>query len=223
MISHNIIKFLTTLKENNNRDWFNKNKKWYQRSREEFEVYVNCLISEIQIFDVDIRFLAAKDCIFRIYRDVRFSKDKSPYKTNFGAFIVKDGRKSGNAGYYLHIEPGSSFLGGGIYMPTAETLRVVRKEIFENIEEFKFIINHKEFKYYFRKISGEKLKTFPRGFPGDFPEIELLKYKSYTVIKSVPDGFIQSKKLTEEITRVFKAMYPFNRFINMAIAENYRA
>jgi len=137
MISPNIIKFLTTLKENNNRDWFNKNKKWYQRSIEEFEVYVNCLIGEIQKFDVDIRFLAAKDCIFRIYRDIRFSKDKSPYKTNFGAFIVKDGRKSGNAGYYLHIEPGSSFLGGGIYMPPAETLRVVRKEIFENTKEFK--------------------------------------------------------------------------------------
>jgi len=223
MISPNIIKFLTTLKKNNNRDWFNKNKKWYQRSREEFEVYVNYLIGKIQTFDADTRYLTAKDCIFRIYRDVRFSKDMSPYKTNFGAFIVKDGRKSGNAGYYLHIEPGSSFQGGGIYMPPAETLRVLRKEIFETIEEFKFIISEKEFKYHFGEISGEKLKTAPRGFPMDFPEIELLKYKSYTIIKSVPDGFIQSKELTEEITRVFKAMYPFNRFINMAIAKNYRA
>jgi uncharacterized protein (TIGR02453 family) len=221
MISNNILEFLKALKNNNNRNWFAENKKWYQSSREEFEVYVNFLIGEIQQFDNDIRLLTAKDCIFRIYRDTRFSRDKSPYKTNFGAFFVKEGRKSGNAGYYLHIEPGNCFLAGGIYMPSSYVLKIIRREIYENIEEFKSIITDEEFIYHFKEISGEKLKASPHGYSGDFSEMELLKHKSYTAIKSIPDNFIQKKNFNEEVIRVFKAIYPLNNFINLAIAGNY--
>jgi uncharacterized protein (TIGR02453 family) len=220
MISNNILEFLKALKNNNNRNWFAENKKWYQNSREEFEVYVNFLIGEIQQFDNDIRFLTAKDFIFRIYRDIRFSRDKSPYKTNFGAFFVKGGRKSGNAGYYLHIEPGNCFLAGGIYMPSSYILKIIRKEIYENIEEFKSIITDKKFIHHFKEISGEKLKASPHGYSGDFPEMELLKHKSYTAIKSIPDNFILNENFNEEVIRVFKAIYPLINFINLAIAGN---
>ena len=139
MINKNILLFLNELKNNNNRDWFHANKPKYNEAKVEFENYINNLIPEIGKFDNEIKHLEAKECIFRIFRDVRFSKDKSPYKPNFGAYIVKGGKKSGNAGYYLHIEPENSFLGGGIYMPPSNILKAIRIEIYENIDEFKSI------------------------------------------------------------------------------------
>ncbi len=209
--------FLNQLKENNNKEWFNTNKSKYQEGKTEFEHFTSLLIKGIKTFDPELDIINPKDTLFRIYRDVRFSKDKSPYKTNFGAHIVKGGKKSGNAGYYFHLEPGGSFAGGGIYCPMPEILKKVRREIYNNPEEFKSIINSKEFRKSFGLIHGEKLKTVPQGFPKEFPDIDLLRYKSYTVIREFPDELILSDRIIKEAIKSFQLMFPFNSFINFAL------
>lgn len=217
MINKNVIEFLKLLRKNNNREWFHKNKELYNRAKAEFEIFTNFMINEVQKIDRDIHSLTAKDCIFRIFRDVRFSKDKSPYKTNFGAFFVKGGKRSGNAGYYIHIEPANSFIAGGIHMPPSNILKSVRREIFENTGEFKSIINDRSFKNCFDTITGDKLVAAPQGFPKDFPDIELLKFKSYTVTRPVKDDAIHREDFTERVIQTFRIMYPFIHFINHAI------
>jgi len=211
-----VLDFLRELKENNNREWFNNNRKLYKNAKENFETLLNKLIPAVYSFDPKIGALTTKECIFRIFRDVRFSKDKSPYKTNFGGFISRGGRKGGYAGYYVHIEPGKSFLGGGIYMPFADRLKTLRKEIYYNADEFKRIINDNTFKKYFKNIEGEKLKRPPKDFPPEFPDIDLLKYKSYVVLYEMADDKLLVKDFNRDAIIIFKAMYPFNMFINMA-------
>ena len=220
VISKNILNFLKVLYKNNNREWFNANKNVYNKARLEYEMFVELLIQKINQFDEDIGTLSAKDVIYRIYRDIRFSNDKTPYKTHFGAYITKGGRTGGYAGYYLHVEPGGSFLAGGFYMPPSDILKRIRTEIYENIEEFKTIINNSEFKKCFNDLWGEKLKSQPRGFPKDFPDIELLKYKHYIVAKNVSEDELQDKDFLETATGVFKILMPFNRFINNTIDYN---
>ena len=216
----NLINFLKDLKINNNRDWFQQNKTIYDQLRKDFINFVDILISELRKIDPDVGLVNPKDCIFRIYRDVRFSKDKSPYKTNFGAYVVKEGRKSRYAGYYLHIEPENSFAGGGIYMPPNPILKLVRTDIYENIDEFKLIINNKYFKKHFNEIYGSKLKKVPQGFPTDFPDADLLKFKDYIVMKAIGEGELLKDDLLEEVIKLFKVMVPFNKFINNAIIGN---
>lgn len=212
--------FLKALKENNNREWFDGNRSLYASVKKGFEMFVEKTIAQITQFDREIAITTAKDAIFRINRDVRFSKDKSPYKTNLGAFIAKGGRKSMNAGYYIHVEPGGCFLAGGIYMPAAQVLRSIRVEIHENLEEFTNIIKAPSFTAHFgTEFFGEKLKTAPKGFPKDAPGIEYLKYKHYTVAKDEPDNLVSSTQYSDEVLAVFQALYPFNLFLNHAVEE----
>jgi len=221
MISKNLFLFLRELKQNNHKEWFHEHKPVYQTLRKQFEQLIAQTILAIAQFDESVKTIEPKQCIFRINRDIRFSKDKSPYKNNFGAFIAPGGRNSGLAGYYIHLEPDNCLLAGGIYMPPPDRLKAVRTEIFENTEEFKKIIHHKNFKKHFGKIISDKmLKTAPKGFPKDFNDIDLLKYKHYTVIKKVPEDMVTSDKFTAEVSQTFKALYPFNRFINDGI--NYQ-
>ena len=218
MLSKNLLQFLTDLKENNYREWFHENKPTYQIVKKEFEQYIAHTIADIAQFDDSVKNIDPKKCIFRINRDVRFSKDKSPYKSNFGGFIVPGGRNAGFAGYYIHIEPGNSFLAGGIYMPPPDRLKAVRSDIYENTAEFKKIINNKNFKKHFKEITSEnKLKTAPKGFPKDFEDIDLLRHKHYTVVKYITEDLITSDKFTNEVRETFKALLPFNSFINEAI------
>ena len=218
MISKELIQFLKDLKENNYKEWFHENKPRYQKVKKEFEEFVNTLIIETATFDKNVTNLEPKKCIFRINRDIRFSKDKSPYKTNFGGFLVKGGRNAGYAGYYVHIEPGNSFIGGGIYMPPADKLKAVRTDIYENSEEFKAILNHKDFKKHFKGLDDHgSLKTAPKGFPKDFPDIDLLKHKHFVVGKSVDDSILMSPDFKDKVIEVFKAMLPLNNFLNQAI------
>jgi uncharacterized protein (TIGR02453 family) len=212
-----IFKFLIDLKLNNNKTWFKENYERYQNAKMEFEEFVDMLIPKVKQFDNEIDVISSKECVFRIYRDVRFSKSKEPYKTNFGAFIAKGGRKSPYAGYYVHIEPDKSFIGGGIYMPPPDILKLLRTEIFKNAEKFKNIINDAIFKKYFNEIYGDKLKSAPKGFPNDFSDIDLLKYKDYTVIHNTKNSFWTSEKLLNNVIDIFKIQYPFNRFLNVAI------
>ena len=219
VLNTTIIDFLKTLSKNNNREWFQENKTWYNDAKENFELFVNIMIAEISKFDPAIKTISAKESIYRIYRDTRFSNDKTPYKINFGAHMVQNGRKSGLAGYYLHIEPGGCFAGGGIYMPASPVLKAVRNEIYDNTEEFKNIINKPKFKNHFPKIYGEKLKKPPKDFPNDFEDVDLLKYKSYTLLEEFDENMLFTREFLPKIISSFKLMYPFNQYINRAILE----
>jgi uncharacterized protein (TIGR02453 family) len=222
MIKKHTFDFLVALKQNNNRDWFQANNTWYQQAKADFEQFVSELISEIGKFDPPVSLLKPRDCIFRIFRDVRFAKDKSPYKTNFGAYIVPGGKKFGLAGYYFHIEPGECFLAGGIWHPSSDVLKKLRKEIYENIDEFLLILNDKEFSKHFDKIYGEKLVNPPSGFPSDFPHIDILKFKDYNVVKDLSCQDLFTKNIIEETVRMCKIMYPFNRFLNYSLTGYVR-
>ena len=209
-----IFEFLIDLRFNNNRNWFKENNDRYQKAKLEFEQFIDLLIPKLKQIDKSIDVLSAKDCVFRIYKDVRFSKNKEPYKTHFGAFIAKGGRKSPYAGYYIHFEPDNSFIGGGIYQPEPKLLKSIRTQIFEDVETYKVIINNVEFKKYFPEIFGEKLKTAPRGFSKDFADIDLLNNKHYAVSYGVNNSFWFNNKLIENISDVFLKQYKFNQFLN---------
>ena len=220
MIKKEIVTFLKDLKDNNHREWFQENKPRYEAAKADFEVFIDQLIQEIGAFDPSIRHHQAKDCVFRIYRDVRFSKDKSPYKTNFGAHITAAAKKSEvhtRAGYYIHIEPGASMLAGGAYMPKGPWLKAIRQEIAYNAQEFKDLIADKSFKKYFGELKGEKLKTAPRDYPKDHPEIDLLRYKSFLATHECTDKAIQQKNFLSHCATVFKALFPFDAFLNRAM------
>jgi uncharacterized protein (TIGR02453 family) len=214
-----VIPFLTGLRENNNREWFQANKPQYEAAKAEVEAFVNLVIPEIARFDPAIRLVSAKDCMFRIFRDVRFAKDKSPYKVNMGAWITRAGRKSPGPGYYLHIQPGESFLAGGVYMPMPDQLKRIRQEIYYNADEFKSILNHKGFRKYFDGISEmDKQKLAPRDFPKDFPDIDLLKHKYYTVSHPIADKKIMDPGFKSYVVTVFEAMKPLQEFLTRALA-----
>jgi len=219
MISTRLTGFLEALKKNNNREWFQKNKPWYDEVKNEFDVFTTKLIATTGKIDKDVLYLEPKDCIFRIYRDTRFSSDKTPYKTNFGAYLVKGGKKSNFAGYYFHIEPDSSLLAGGIYMPMPDVLKKLRTEVYENIEEFLEIIETPVFVKHFGHIDDSmKLKTPPKDFPKDFPHVEYLKFKNYSVSKDISTQMLHSNKLMDEVVTVFTAMVPLIKFFNNALS-----
>jgi len=213
----NLIDFLSNLSQNNNRDWFNANKKTFVTLKEEFESYIQELIPKIREIDPTIGPVEAKNCVFRIYRDVRFSKNKSPYKTHFGAYIASGGRKSKTCGYYLHIEPGQAFIAAGAYSPEPAVLKEIRYEIMDNTEEFKRIIENKEFKKYYSELIGEKLKTAPKGFPKDFKDLELIKFKSFEVVNRIEEKNILSSGLEKPILSAIKVAVPYNKFFNKVI------
>lgn len=219
MIHSDVLHFLMDLKENNNRNWFQENKDRYEFAKNEVAQYTDLLIQTISDFDPSVKGLTAKDCTYRIFRDVRFGKDKSPYKTNMGAYIVNGGRKSPLSGYYLHIEPGASMAAAGIYCPESKTLRAIREDIQANTSEFKQIIEAPTFKNTFGQIQGEKLKTAPRGFDKNDPNIELLRFKSYTLVRSLDEEELQAPNFLEQLNGIFREAMPFNQFLNETIVQ----
>lgn len=216
-ISKSTFQFLTDLRANNNREWFTENKKRYETAKAEFEAFVDALIGKIVEFDPTIGHHKAKDCVFRIYRDVRFSKDKSPYKVHFGAHVTAAAKRSeihSRAGYYIHLEPGGSMLAGGAYLPEKDWLKNIRQEIDYNGAELRKILSGKDFKTYFGEIEGEKLKTTPQGYGADHPEIELLKHKSFLASHKPTDSQVLAPDFLSHAANVFKALYPFDQFLN---------
>ncbi|MCL3779978.1 DUF2461 domain-containing protein [Prolixibacteraceae bacterium JC049] len=210
--------FLTDLTKNNNKEWFQANKGQYQDARNQFLAFTEILINEIRSFDPSVPMQDPSKCVFRIYRDVRFSHDKRPYKTNFGAFISRGGRKSGYAGYYFHAEPDASFMGGGVYCPPPANLKAIRSEIYESPQEFIDLVSDKNFsKYYPELYSEDKLKTAPKGFPKDWEHIDLLRYKHYVVAKKMTDKELVSPDLIEESINAYRALYDFNSYLNECI------
>ena len=215
--------FLRDIIANNRKEWFDANRQYYLKAKDEFDRFIERLIAEIRLSDPTIGPVTAKDCVYRIYRDVRFSNDKTPYKNHFGAYIAQGGRKSPLGGYYFHIEPDNSgylnhsMWAGGIYCPDAPTLKAIRTDIYECTDEYKTIIHNKEFTGAFRWFDGNMLTTVPKGFPKDFPDMELIKRKDYTFYRNIDDSTLYGDRLLEESIRVFQLMLPFNKFMNRAI------
>lgn len=216
MITKVTIDFLKDLAANNDRDWFAANKHRYEAAKEECTTFADALIKNLITIDKDIEGAKGKNCIYRIYRDVRFSKNKSPYHTHLGVHIVAGGKENEmhRSGYYVRIEPGQCILAGGAYAPPGPWINAIRQEIDYNTAEFKKIINSTGFKKYFGEIEGEKLKTAPKGYPKDHPEIELLKYKSYLAVHKLDDKQVIAKDFVAYATTVFKELYPFGEFLN---------
>lgn len=216
-IDKSTLQFLSDLKRHNDREWFNETRKRYEGAKLNYEAFVQEVINSITTFDPIFRGLEAKSCTFRINRDIRFSPDKTIYKTHMGGFIVRGGKKNGDkyTGYYVHVEPGNSFIAGGAYIPPAGWLTAIREKIAEHGDELIKIINNKDFVKYFGTIDGEKLKNAPKGFPKDHPHVELLKFKSYLAEKSFTDEEITSGGCFDAIVKGFRAMKPFNDFLNV--------
>ena len=214
-----LLHFLSELEQNNNKEWMDAHRDWYHQAKEEFQNFVHFLLGEMSVVDEGLLGLQPKDCIFRINRDIRFSKNKSPYKNNFGVFMSEGGKKSPNAGYYLHIQPGNeSFIGGGMYHPESDALSKVRQEIDYNAGELKEITSQKAFKKYFDTIQGEKLKRAPKGYQPDHPNIELLKLKDFVVIHKLQDEELVKENFGYKTIQIFKAMEPFVHYLNVAIS-----
>lgn len=213
-IEASTLNFLKKLSKNNNREWFTENKDQYITAQQNVLNVVETLIEKIGEFDEEILKIDAKKSLFRIYRDVRFSKDKSPYKTNFGAGL---GMGKGNkiSGYYLHVEPGKSFLAGGVYQPETSVLKEIRKEISMNAKEFLEILERDDFRNNFRGLSVEgKLQRVPNGFEKDDPMAEFLKLKNFIVVHPISDDALMDENATKNIAKIFKSMKPLNDFLS---------
>jgi len=217
-MSH-IFDFLNELKDNNNREWFNDNKDRYKAALGEFEEVVGQLIASVGQFDDSVRLLEPKECIFRIYKDIRFSKNKEPYKTNMGAYLARGGRKSRFSGYYAHFEPNGSFVSGGIYMPEPAVLNRVREDIDLYYDDLINITNSPSFQKFFPELHGDKLKTTPKGYSKDNPAAEILKHKSLYVYRSLSNSQVDSPSYIATATETFRVLKPFNDFLNRAIED----
>jgi uncharacterized protein (TIGR02453 family) len=209
-----ILQFLTGLKENNNKTWFENHRSDYDSARGTFEQFITELINQFRASD-QLHDLSAKDCIARIYRDIRFTKDKSPYKTNFSAMVAPGGWRSSALGYYIAIEPfGRSMVAGGLYNPTPEELNRFRQAISEDASEFKQIVQEKAFIKAFGTVEGERLKTAPKGYDRNHPDISLLQLRQITAIHRFSDQDVLDNDLVEQIVPVCQAMKPFLGFLS---------
>jgi uncharacterized protein (TIGR02453 family) len=215
-----ILKFLKDIAKNNNREWFEKNKPRYLGAKSSFEDFLELLHSELLKFDESLAGLNPRKLAFRIYRDVRFSKDKRLYKVNMGAGFSPGGKMVQEPGYYIHIEPGNSFLAAGLYMPDSANLARVRQEIDYNTQAFLKVLNSARFRKYFKGLDDfDKVKTAPKGYAKDHPFLDLLKHRSYVVSHYFTDKEVKDKKFAKHVAEVCKAVKPFNDFLKDAIAQ----
>lgn len=220
MLQSSTFKFLKDLKKNNNKSWFDAHRPAYEAVKEDFGQFIQQLIDKHGKKDPQIKDLTAKECMFRINRDIRFSKDKTPYKTNMGASIIRGGKKSPFAGYYFHCEPGEAFVGGGLWMPTPPDLKKVRQEIDYCFDEFKKILGAKKFKATFGDLDKSdeyRLSKVPQGFDKDNPAAEYLKLKSFVATRPITEKELASKDLIKIAAEAFDALHPLLLFINRSI------
>ncbi len=220
MLQPSTIKFLENIKANNNKAWFEENRKKFEAAKEDWEVLVQKVLDKMQTLDEDTIGLTLKNCVFRQNRDVRFSKDKSPYKSHMGASIDRGGKKSGFAGYYFHLEPGNqSMVGGGLWMPEAGPLKKVRQEIDYCWDEFQKIITEKKFVSQFGDMEkGEySLSREPKGYAKDNPAIDYIKLKSFVALRMLKDEELTDKNIFKKVIAAFEALKPLVKFINRAL------
>ncbi len=221
MITPTTLSFLKTLKKNNNKEWFDAHRKNYDIVKENFETFVQALLDKMILFDEDLQELRAKECIFRINRDIRFSKNKTPYKVNRSAYFSRGGKKSIYAGYYVHIQPGgNSFAGGGLWMPESNELKKLRQEIDYCLPEFKKIISSPAFKKQYGALEREEsqvLVNVPKGYDKENPAAEFLKMKSFVATRSFTDEEVISPKFAEKVSASFKVLMPLIKFMNRSM------
>jgi uncharacterized protein (TIGR02453 family) len=220
MLELQTLRFLSQLKKNNNKPWFDSHRAQYEAARTDFSNFIQLVIEALQKTDTTITGLAAKDCLFRINRDIRFSKDKRPYKENLGAFICRGGRKSIYAGYYFHCAPGNSFLGGGLWMPAPENLKKVRQEIDYNREEFQSILKNKNFKKFYGDLYKNEevsLSRMPKGYEEDHPAADYLKLKSLIAETKITDEELTRSGLHKKTIAAFEALQPLLNFVNRSL------
>jgi len=222
MLQPATLNFLKALKKNNSKEWFDKNRKTYETAKGDFAGFVQEVIHQFSKKEPSVSGMLAKQCMFRINRDVRFSKDKSPYKTNMGAYINSGGKKSILAGYYFHCEPGQAFMGGGLWMPMPPELGKIRQEIDYNFADLKKILTNKKFKTVYGDLSRSAeytLTRVPKGYEADNPAAEYLKLKSFVALCPMKDTDLTSKDLVKKTVAAFEALQPLVHFINHALAE----
>jgi uncharacterized protein (TIGR02453 family) len=223
MLQPSTLKFLKDLKKNNDREWFEKNRKAYESAKEDMAKLVDDVVKQFGKKEKDIASLTAKECVYRINRDVRFSKNKAPYKNNMAASLIKGGKKSVNAGYYIQIQPGGeSFIGGGRYMVEPLELKKIRQEIDYSWDEFNKIINNKKFKATYGELErgeGMALSREPKGYGKDNPAIEYIKLKSFVATTDLSDADLTSKDLVKKIATTFETLQPLIAFLNRSLEE----
>jgi uncharacterized protein (TIGR02453 family) len=203
-----ILDFLRRLRSHNDREWLEAHRPEYEAARAAYEALVAELLASFGPVD-DLGGVGPKECIFRLNRDLRFSRDKAPYKTAMGAVLGRAGRKSGVRSYYLHVEAGASFLAGGLYEPSPAELGAVRSAIAADARPLRKLLGAPDFLRYFGGLSGESLKTAPQGYPKDHPEIELLRRKQFLVAHPLEDSMVASEELVHHALSVYAAMKPF--------------
>lgn len=214
-----IFQFLKDLTANNNREWFNEHRDEYEAARTDFENFLSLVITRISLFDDSIRGIQPKDCTYRIYRDTRFSSDKTPYKTHFGGYINAKGKKSNHCGYYVHVQPGSCMLAGGSLCLPPNILKALRQSIYDNIDEYRSIVEDPEFKKFFPVIGEDWLKTAPKGFPKDFKYIDYLKPREFVCSYNVPDEFFLAADILDKTEETFRQFKRFADFLNYTIDD----
>jgi len=215
-LQQSTLDFFIELRKNNHKEWFDINRKTYEAAKKDFSKFIDSWIKQVNAFD-ELGDITAKDVMFRINRDVRFSKDKAPYKINISAALAFGGKKSPHAPYYFHVQPnGESFLAGGSYMPLPAELAALRQEIDYNPENFLSIINNPEFKSIYPTLDGEKLIKPPKGYEANNPMVEYLKHKSMVVSTPIADALLTQDNLLETLTHYSKVLHPFLKFIREA-------
>ena len=216
-----ILDFLTELSCNNNREWFNEHKDWYRVCHQRFELFSATWLARLVEIDPDLAGLQPKDCIWRIYRDVRFSNDKRPFKEWFGVFpAVKGGKKSDRGGYYLHIQPGKCMFAGGMWCPNKDLLHAVRREVLANYDEVEEIFANPLTNKYFQDFDTDQmLKKVPQGFPSNFVHADWLKRKAFTFSTPLSDEQVCSSDFLDVVMDLSLAAKPINDFLNYTFEE----
>lgn len=220
MLTQESLLFLNDLAANNNTEWMHANKKRYESYKKDYHALIASVLEKMKVLDESLEPLEVKNCTFRINRDIRFSKDKSPYKTNMGIWMTNNRSRKNGAGYYIHFEKGNCFIGGGIWCPEAEDLKKIRAEINFFHEDLTSVLEDKTFKKefgYITKEEGNQLKSAPKGFEPTHPAIDLLKFKSFTVSQKIDDKLFFDKDFASKISEKLAIMKPFNDFLNRAL------
>jgi uncharacterized protein (TIGR02453 family) len=223
MLSKDTLQFLEDLKANNNRDWFLENKKRYDAFKKDYHQLVADFLDAMKPLDPSLEMLEVKNCTFRINRDIRFSKDKSPYKAHLGVWLSSGTKGQNRSGYYVHIEKGASFIAGGLYSPEAEDLKKVRKEIAFFYDDLEEILHDKNFKKEFGdfdRTETNALKNPPRGYEKDHPAIEYLKLKSFTTTQKFDVSAVLQHGFVAEMSKKLILLKPLNEFINRALSSD---
>ena len=220
MPSKKIIQFLDDIKANNNREWFHANKARYETYKQEYHALIENVLAEMIPKDISLANLEPKNCAFRIARDIRFSKDKTPYKTHMGIWLSPGTKNTNLAGYYIHIEKGASFIGGGVWWPNAEDLKKIRKEIAYFTEDLEELLADKNFKKEFGSLERNDtiaLKNAPKDYEKDHPAIEFLKLKSFTALHKLDDSLLTDPGFVQKIAQKLILLKPLNDFLNRAL------